>query len=101
MATLRSSAISWARYTVAMPPRPRRPITSYSPIVALRRASITPASRGWACGVRASSLAVAKAVCCPEISEPQLGQYRALACRDWPQRGQLVVWVVTEELIYD
>src|SRR5258708_34932370 len=86
--------MSWARYTVAIPPRPSRPMISYSPIVARRRDSMTPLSRG------ASILAVAKAVCCPEISEPQLGQYRAPACIAWPQRGQLVVWVVTEALIY-
>src|SRR5882672_9287155 len=73
-----------------MPPRPRRPSTSYSPIVARRSDSITPLSRG------ASSLAVAKAVCWPEMSEPQLGQKRAPACIGWPQWGQLVVWVVTE-----
>lgn len=55
---------------------------------------MTPASRG-GCG-RASSLEVANAVCWPEMSEPQLGQKRAPACIGCPQRGQLVVWVVTE-----
>jgi len=43
-------------------------------------------------GLVALSLAVAKAVC--------LGQKRAPACIGWPQRGQVVVWVVTGGLIY-
>jgi len=56
------------------PPRPRRPSTSYSPIVAVRR-GVDDAGIARFAG-RASSLAVAKAVCWPEISEPQLGQKR-------------------------
>src|SRR5205809_140026 len=39
IATLRSRARSWARYTVAMPPRPSSARISYSPSVAWRRAS--------------------------------------------------------------
>ena len=40
MATLRSNAISWARNTAAIPPRPSSVITSYSPNVAARTVSI-------------------------------------------------------------
>src|SRR5207249_11427017 len=98
MATLRSNATAWPTYTVAIPPLPSRPITSYSPSVAWRSCSSTAESLWVRRG--ASSLAVARPFCCPERSEPQLAQKRAPAEIGWPHRGQFVVWVVTGGLIY-
>src|SRR5438309_1423932 len=98
MATLRSSATSWARYTVAIPPLPSSPITSNSPRVAWRSASRMAESPGVRRG--ASSSEVATLPCSPETSEPQPAQNRAPARIGWPQRGQLVVWVVTGGVIY-
>src|SRR5207237_916269 len=88
IATLRSRARSWARYTVAIPPRPSSARTSYSPSVALRRAS------SWALcwagsGRRTGGATVAPAP--PVVSGtlvPQRRQKYAPGAREVPQRAQ-------------
>ena len=89
IATLRSSAMSCARYTVAIPPRPSSPSTSYSPSVASRsiwsRASARIADSG------ESTRTVVTPPCGEEISKPQLAQKCAPGAMTAPQRVQVRV----------
>src|SRR5207302_4075052 len=97
IATWRSKAMSWARYTVAMPPRPSSPRISYSPSVACRTASswaaCSAAGAGGACGC---TTAVAMLAWTPETSAPQRGQKRSAGPTGSPQRAQagavVIVW---------
>src|SRR6266481_816284 len=85
IATLRSSARSWARNTVAIPPRPSSARISYSPSVACRRASI------WAlCSTRrtgGATVAPAPPVVTGTLV-PQRRQKKAPGAREVPQREQ-------------
>src|SRR6266853_1983807 len=87
IATLRSRARSWARYTVAIPPRPSSASTSYSPSVALRRASSWAV--WWGDGRRGGGAAAALAP--PVVTGtlvPQRRQKYAPGAREVPQRAQ-------------
>ena len=86
-ATLRSRAMSCARYTVAMPPRPSSRRISYSPMVACLSISSASdcASSSWAAGI----MAVATLPCSPDTSSPHSMQKRAPAEIGLPQRGQV------------
>src|SRR6266576_5287635 len=82
IATLRSRARSWARYTVAIPPRPSSARTSYSPSWALC----------WAGSGRRTGGATA-APAPPVVSGtlvPQRRQKYAPGAREVPQRAQYV-----------
>src|ERR1041384_7309556 len=102
IATLRSSATSWARYTEAMPPCPSSPLISYSPIVAWRNVSIKPVgvSVMWEAAVGVT-YAVATCPCCPETSAPQLEQTRAPGGTAVPQREQVASGIVSESQYTD
>src|SRR5438477_8746615 len=90
MATRRSRAMSWARYTVAMPPRPSSPRISYSPSVAWRTASSWAAcDAAWAGWAWPCTTAVAMLACTPETSDPHRGQKRSAGPTGCPQRVQV------------
>ena len=85
IATLRSSARSWARYTVAMPPRPSSARISYWPSVAWRRASTCAL-----CSTRRTGGATV-ALAPPGVTGtlvPQRRQKNAPGAREVPQRAQ-------------
>src|SRR5438876_1845554 len=90
IATLRSRARSWARYTVAMPPRPSSARISYSPSVAWRRAS------SWAlCSTGGAWRTGGATVAPPPLGAtgtlvPQRRQKYAPGAREVPQRAQKV-----------